>query len=136
MLLQKDLFTGELIQESPDSVGRKRRRSSYQRNGYGTCCNSETIEALKEQIASLEETVLQLRDFICSQQPIKDSYTTVEIATILGKKPYTVREWCRLQRINASKAKCGRGCEEEWRVSHDELCRIQNEGLLPAPERY
>ena len=31
---------------------------------------------------------------------------------------------------------CGRGCEEEWRISHEELERIQNEGLLPIPERY
>lgn len=136
MLVQKDLFTGELIQEPVKAVSRKRKRSNYQQNGTSGCCNNETIKELKEQIASLEQTVLQLRDFICSQQPIKDSYTTVEIAAILGKKPYTVREWCRLKRINAFKAMCGRGCEEEWRVRHEELCRIQNEGLLPVPERY
>ncbi|MAT73486.1 MAG: hypothetical protein CMJ58_28725 [Planctomycetaceae bacterium] len=69
-------------------------------------------------------------------QSSKESYSTQEIASILGRKPYTVREWCRLRRINATKAMCGRGCEEEWRVSHDELVRIQNEGLLPPPERF
>jgi len=54
----------------------------------------------------------------------------------------TVKVQCPLfaffcvQRINAFKAMCGRGSEDEWRVSHRELERIQNEGLLPVPERY
>ena len=91
---------------------------------------------LLDRLSSLEDTVTELRDIVSSSQPAKDSYTTLEVAAILHKKPYTVREWCRLQRVNAHKAMCGRGCEVEWRISHEELQRIQNEGLLPPPDRY
>lgn len=65
-----------------------------------------------------------------STQIVKEYYTTLEVAHILRKKAYTVREWCRLGRVNAQKAFSGRGLDDEWRISHDELVRIQNEGLL------
>ena len=95
------------------------------------------MKELVERITSLEATIAELRDIICHQnQTAKESYNTAEVANILGKRPYTVREWCRLQRINAYKAMCGRGCEVEWRVTREELLRIQNEGLLPIPNSY
>lgn len=53
-----------------------------------------------------------------------------EVAQILGKADFTVREWCRLSRVWASKRQCGRGTAKEWIISHEELTRIQNQGLL------
>ncbi len=137
MSLQRDLFSGEIIpakngQRSP----RLRNSNGHTKNGESSKQPNRASKELVEQIASLEKTILELRDFISQQQPSKESYSTQEIASILGRKPYTVREWCRLKRINAFKTMCGRGCEEEWRVSHEELVRIQNEGLLPTPARY
>ena len=41
-----------------------------------------------------------------------------------------MREWCRNRRIKAEKRECGRGRSREWVISHDEVKRIQNEGLL------
>lgn len=67
---------------------------------------------------------------------VKESYSPIEVAQILGKKPYTVREWCRLRRINATKRECGRGASEEWEISHEELERIKAHGLLPIPTKY
>ncbi len=64
------------------------------------------------------------------QQVVKAYYSTKEAAELLGKRPYTVREWCRLGRINAEKAEFGRGLDEEWRISHEEIERIRNQGLL------
>ena len=61
----------------------------------------------------------------------RTSYTTAEVARILGKSPYTVREWCRLGRVNAEREKDGRGGYGAWRISREELRRIQDEGLLP-----
>lgn len=137
---QLDLFGGEphVAQNGHRKNGRKQRV-----NGSAKEASDESIEALVQKVTSLEarlegmECILaDLRELITQRQTVKDSYTTAEVAKVLGKRPYTVREWCRLQRINATKAMSGRGCEEEWRVSHEELLRIQNEGLLPIPDRY
>ena len=62
---------------------------------------------------------------------MKDWYTVAEVAEILGKAEFTVREWCRLGRVYASKRACGRGTSQEWIIAHEELTRIRNEGLLP-----
>jgi len=61
----------------------------------------------------------------------KEWFTVSEAAEILGKAPFTVREWARLDRINASKRHCGRGRASEWMIAHSEIERIQNKGLLP-----
>jgi DNA-directed RNA polymerase specialized sigma24 family protein len=74
------------------------------------------------------EAVLQM---LVRQQTIKDWYSTDEVAEVLGKSSFTVREWCRLGRIRAQKRQCGRGLSQEWIISHEELQRIRNEGLLP-----
>ncbi len=68
---------------------------------------------------------------LVSQRAVKDWYSTEEAANILGKSEYTVREWCRLRRIHASKKGSGRGKFRGWVISHTELLRIQKDGLLP-----
>jgi hypothetical protein len=40
---------------------------------------------------------------------------------------------CRLGRVRAEKKKSGRGPASEWLISHAELTRVRNEGLLPDP---
>ncbi len=65
---------------------------------------------------------------------VKEFYTVVEMAAIVKRKPYTVREWCRHGRIRAEKRRCGHGRNKDWQVSHDELVRYQNEGLLPTED--
>jgi hypothetical protein len=71
-----------------------------------------------------------LRSLI-EQRTVKDFYTTAETARVLHRAEWTVREWCRLGRVNAEKRACGRGASQEWIISHVELERIRNEGLLP-----
>ncbi len=70
---------------------------------------------------------------LVEQRAVKEWYSTAEVATLLGKAEFTVREWCRLGRIHAEKKKAGRGVAGEWIVSHAELTRVRNEGLLPDP---
>jgi hypothetical protein len=65
------------------------------------------------------------------ERTVKDYYTTSDVAEVLGKAEFTVREWCRLGRVYAQKRECGRGRSKEWIISHRELTRIRNEGLLP-----
>jgi hypothetical protein len=91
---------------------------------------------VQEQQDATTATLTELRDFVVTQRTVKDWYSTVEVAEILGKKPYTVREWCRLQRVKARKRPTGRGDADEWEISHDELERIKNHGLLPIPTKY
>ena len=63
---------------------------------------------------------------------MKDWYTTEEVAKILGKAEFTVREWCRNGRVKAEKRMSGRGAFSTWVISHQELLRYQREGLLPT----
>lgn len=68
---------------------------------------------------------------LVEHRPVKNWYSTQEAAEILGKVEYTVREWCRAGRIHAAKKGSGRGKYQSWVISHQELLRIQKEGLLP-----
>ncbi|MBN9521541.1 hypothetical protein J0H58_23980 [bacterium] len=68
---------------------------------------------------------------LVEQKTVKEWYSTAELAKLLSRAEFTVREWCRLGRIRAEKRKCGRGPASEWMVSHEELTRVRNEGLLP-----
>src|SRR5438309_7924865 len=79
----------------------------------------------------LDSRIGELHDLLTAQRTVKDWYTTAEVARVLGKADFTVREYCRLGRVRAEKRPCGRGKSQEWIVSHDELTRFRNEGLLP-----
>ncbi len=72
---------------------------------------------------------------LVQERTIKDWYSTADIAAIVSRSEFTVREWCRLGRIQAEKRSCGRGYSGEWMVSHQELTRVRNEGLLPERKR-
>jgi hypothetical protein len=86
--------------------------------------------AMLQLLGRLDRIELILQALI-QQQTVKDYYTTAEVAQILGKAEFTVREWCRLCRVYAEKRCSGRGRAKEWIISHQELTRIRNEGLLP-----
>lgn len=88
---------------------------------------SPILERVVERLDAIE---IALRDLV-GQKHVKDWYSTSEVAALLGKAEFTVREWCRLGRVSAKKKRCGRGAAGEWNVSHDELSRLRNEGLLP-----
>lgn len=84
-----------------------------------------------EEIASRLERIENLLSVLTSQEQQKEYYSTSEVAEILDRAEFTVREWCRLGRIWAEKRQCGRGTSKEWMISHEELQRIRNQGLLP-----
>jgi hypothetical protein len=67
---------------------------------------------------------------LLEQQVAKEWYTTSEVADILGKAEYTVREWCRKGQVQASKAHNGRG----WLIAHEHLVRLRNEGPIPEQQ--
>ena len=87
----------------------------------------EWLQQLLERLDRMEVTVAEL----VRQRTVKDFYTTAEVATLLGRAEFTVREWCRHGRVHCQKKNNGRGQHRSWTISHDELLRIQREGLLP-----
>ena len=94
--------------------------------------DSPELSQLLDRLGRIEMALGQLLE----QRTLKDWYTTAEAAAILHKAEFTVREWCRLGRVNAQKRACGRGCTQEWILAHDELLRIQNHGLLPIQRQW
>jgi hypothetical protein len=82
---------------------------------------------LLERLKRIEDAIGRLTQ----KRSAKDWYSVGEAAEVLERAAFTVREWCRLGRICASKRRCGRGNSLEWMISHAELNRVQNEGLLP-----
>lgn len=85
------------------------------------------LDNFAEQLAKIESTLAAL----VQQKTLKEWYTTAEVAEMLKKAEYTVREWCRQGRIKARKKPCGRGKNGEWLICHEEFIRIRNEGILP-----
>jgi hypothetical protein len=92
---------------------------------------TEELHRVGERLVAIESALAELRDLVTRQQGAKSWYATEEIARILGKAEFTVREWCRLGRVQGAKQGSGRGKYQAWVVSHAELLRIQRDGLLP-----
>jgi hypothetical protein len=69
---------------------------------------------------------------LAEREQVREWYTTGQVAQLLGKAEFTVREWCRTGRANAAKKSSGRGAHPSWTISHDEVLRLQREGLLPC----
>jgi len=86
-----------------------------------------TIEDLAQRLERIEAALSSLVE----RQTVKDWYSTEEAAHSLGLAEFTVRNYCRLGRINAQKRRSGRGSFCSWAISHDELQRVRREGLLP-----
>ncbi len=87
---------------------------------------------LAARLNRIEEALQRL----LQQQASQDYYSTADIARLLGRAEFTVREWCRLGRVRAEKRSCGRGNTQEWMISNTELQRIRSEGLLPESRRF
>ena len=77
------------------------------------------------------ERIESMLSLLVEKQTLREWYTTDQVAELLGKAEFTVREWARLKRIKAEKRKSGRGAYASWVISHEELLRVQREGLLP-----
>lgn len=88
----------------------------------------DSIYDMLERLERIEATLTLLTQ----RQTVKEWYTTEEIARMVGKAEFTVREWCRHGRIKAQKRFSGRGSFPAWVISHEEMLRYQREGLLPS----
>jgi hypothetical protein len=89
------------------------------------------MNQILERLERIEATLA----ILVEHRQVQDWYDTKTAARILGRSAYTVREWCRLGRVQAAKRPCGRGNSKEWMISHEELTRIKSEGLQPQNGR-
>jgi hypothetical protein len=94
------------------------------------CIIMDQLQLVLDRLDRIETAIATLAE----KDQVKEWYSTGDVAKLLNKAEFTVREWCRLKRIDARKRQCGRGQSQEWMIAHAELLRIQNEGLLPAKD--
>ena len=88
-----------------------------------------------EQPNIVTASLKRIRGLPCPPRPATHREGLVlptELAQLLGKQPFTVRNVCRLGRVHAEQ-RMGSG-RREWMIAHAELVRYQNEGLLPVPK--
>jgi transposase len=94
-----------------------------------------SAEILNE-LADLRAMLAEIRDQVVNPREAREWYSVDEVAGMLGKSAYTVRQWCNLGRLIAAKRAERRGGTALWSISTAELARYKNEGLLPIdPER-
>lgn len=84
-----------------------------------------TIEQRLEKIEAQLAVLLE-------RETVKNCYEVDEFARLVGRAEFTVRSWCRLKRICATKKLSGRSRHTAWAISHEELQRYRREGLLPV----
>ena len=90
-----------------------------------------------DRLARLEKSFTDLHDrfaALLESSPgigAKEYLTTREFALVAGMATYTCREHCRNRRLNAIRAKSGRGPYAEFRLHVSEVDRYRREGLLP-----
>ncbi len=109
-----------------------RRHPGDQEESEATMGQELDVSAVEKILHTLEELKAKV-DLLIRERTVKEWYTVEEVAAVLKKAPYTVREYCRLGRLVARKKECGRGEHGEWLVSHEELARALAEGLRPPP---
>lgn len=87
---------------------------------------------MHEEIVTRLNRLETMLTILIERQAVREWYTTREFAQLCCKTEFTVREWCRLERIHAEKRISGRGAFSAWCISHQELLRYQRDGLLPV----
>ena len=92
---------------------------------------AERLSAMESVLETLERRLGEVNSLDSSNKG-REFYFTQEFSELVDKSTYTVREWCRLGRINAEKSDCGRGCSKEWKIPASELQRYRDHGLLRA----
>lgn len=90
----------------------------------------ERLRALEASLTGISESVAQHAP---PEQPLasREYFSVPEFAELVGRGEYTVREWCRLERIHAEKCDSGRGDAKNWKIPASELGRYRDHGLLP-----
>jgi hypothetical protein len=68
--------------------------------------------SLEARLAGMEAILSQIQGFLAAPKVTREWYTVDEVASMMGKSPYTVRQWCLEGRIFATKRSERRGGAE------------------------
>jgi hypothetical protein len=90
--------------------------------GSAPAVTTESPSKLETQIAEILDRLKKQEKFARTTE--KNVYSVDEVAELTGYKAWTIRQACNRGRIKGKKGDDGR-----WRVPHDELVRLQEEGL-------
>lgn len=93
----------------------------------GTSVQLAMLELIARRLSNLEKLLALSR--------VKETYTAEEVAAHVQKSAWVVRQWCNKGQVpGAYKIRTGRGKKGEWRIPHEAVARLQNEGPLLLPE--
>jgi excisionase family DNA binding protein len=81
-----------------------------------------------QRLDDVEQGLSAIRGNLLTDKTASEWLTTEEVACVLGRANFTVRQWCNQRRLRAQKTGNGR----EWRIHRDELQRYRRDGLLPV----
>lgn len=96
----------------------------------GSPSTAEMLAVVREQLQRIES---QLRLLVTSHERglEKEFYTVKELALRTGRAEFTVRAWCRTGRVRATRVRGPAGMLGAFKISRDEVARMEKEGLLP-----
>ena len=92
---------------------------------------TECVSGFEARITEMHTMLVQIHGMLAQPKETREWYSVEEVAALLSKSAYSVREWCRFGRINATKRSERRGGAELWSISAGEIARYKDEGLLP-----
>lgn len=117
--------------QGPPDPQSPRHREPVPNAGAHPSATADAAPDMLNLLLQIQARVVNIEQVVTERQRVREHYSTAEVAEILGKAEFTVREWCRLGRVRAEKKYSGRGKHPAWVISDAELKRIQKEGLLP-----
>jgi hypothetical protein len=86
---------------------------------------------LTAQLTDVQSKLDRIFELLASPKETRACYTVEEVAKMICKSDFTVRQWCNQGRINAKKGEERRGGATRWRISSAEIHRYKEEGLMP-----
>ena len=87
------------------------------------------LQVVADRLVGLERMTTEIRELLVGQRQEKEWYSTRELAEIMGKSDYTIREhWCNDGRIECEKDPT----TGKWRIPGHEVRRLTAGGsILP-----
>jgi hypothetical protein len=96
-------------------------------------CQASPVEAdIVNDLAEIKAMLRQILEQLGRKPEATPKlwHSVEEAAGILGRAPYTIRDYCRLGRLNATKRGQKWGKSDLWSISSVEIERYRQDGLL------